>query len=47
MQLKQRWGIGIAAKRSFVQNQPEMTKAFMVALTDGAKIYKEDGRGGR
>jgi ABC-type nitrate/sulfonate/bicarbonate transport system substrate-binding protein len=35
---------GIAAKRSFVQNQPEMTKAFMAALTDGAKIYKEDGR---
>jgi ABC-type nitrate/sulfonate/bicarbonate transport system substrate-binding protein len=35
---------GIAAKRSFVQNQSEMTKAFMAALTDGAKIYKEDGR---
>jgi NitT/TauT family transport system substrate-binding protein len=35
---------GIAAKRSFVQNQPETTKAFMAALIDGAKIYKEDGR---
>ena len=35
---------GIAVKRSFVQNQPETTKAFMAALTDGAKIYKEDGR---
>ena len=35
---------GIAAKRSFVQNQPEITRAFMAALTDGAKIYKEDTR---
>jgi NitT/TauT family transport system substrate-binding protein len=35
---------GIAAKRSLVQNQPETTKAFMAALTDGAKIYKEDSR---
>ena len=35
---------GIAAKHSFVQNQPEMTRAFMAALTDGAKIYKEDSR---
>jgi NitT/TauT family transport system substrate-binding protein len=35
---------GIAAKRSFVKNQPEMTKSFMAALTDGAKIYKEDSR---
>ena len=35
---------GIAAKRTFVQSQPELTKAFMVALTDGAKIYKEDTR---
>ena len=35
---------GIAAKRSFVQSQPEVTKAFMSALTNGAKIYKEDGR---
>lgn len=35
---------GIAAKRSFVQSQPEVTKAFMAALTDGARIYKEDSR---
>ena len=35
---------GIAAKRSFVQNQPEVTRAFMSALTEGAKVYKEDGR---
>jgi ABC-type nitrate/sulfonate/bicarbonate transport system substrate-binding protein len=35
---------GTAAKRSFVQAQPEVTKAFMAALTDGAKTYKEDGR---
>jgi ABC-type nitrate/sulfonate/bicarbonate transport system substrate-binding protein len=35
---------GIAAKRSFVQSQPEVTKAFMSALTNGARIYKEDGR---
>jgi NitT/TauT family transport system substrate-binding protein len=35
---------GIAAKRSLVQNQPELAKAFMSGLTDGAKIYKEDSR---
>jgi NitT/TauT family transport system substrate-binding protein len=35
---------GIAAKRSFVQTQPEVAKAFMSALTDGARIYKEDAR---
>lgn len=35
---------GIAAKRFFVQSQPEVTKALMSALTDGAKIYKEDSR---
>ena len=35
---------GIAAKRSFVQSQAETTKAFMAALTDGAKIYREDSR---
>jgi NitT/TauT family transport system substrate-binding protein len=35
---------GIAAKRSFVQNQPDVAKAFMDALTDGAKIYREDSR---
>jgi NitT/TauT family transport system substrate-binding protein len=35
---------GIAAKRSFVQSQPETVRAYMAALTDGAKVYKEDGR---
>jgi len=34
----------IAAKRSFIQSQPEVAKAFMAALSDGAKIYKEDSR---
>ena len=35
---------GIAAKRSFVQSQPETIRAYMASLTDGAKIYKEDSR---
>lgn len=35
---------GIATKRSFVQAQPEVARAFMAALTDGAKIYREDNR---
>ena len=35
---------GIAAKRSFVQSQPEVARAYMASLTDGAKIYKEDNR---
>ena len=35
---------GIAAKRSFVQSQPEIARAYMASLTDGAKVYKEDGR---
>lgn len=35
---------GIAAKRSFVQAQPDVVRSFMAALTDGAKIYKEDSR---
>jgi ABC-type nitrate/sulfonate/bicarbonate transport system substrate-binding protein len=35
---------GIAVKRSFLQSQPEAAKAFMEALTDGAKIYREDSR---
>jgi ABC-type nitrate/sulfonate/bicarbonate transport system substrate-binding protein len=35
---------GIVAKRSFVQSQPEVTRAVMAALTDGAKVYKEDSR---
>ncbi len=35
---------GIAAKRSFVQSQPETVRAYMASLTDGAKMYKEDSR---
>jgi len=35
---------GIAAKRSFVQSQPEVVRAYMAALTEGAKIYSEDSR---
>ena len=35
---------GIAAKRSFVQSQPEVVRAYMASLADGAKVYKEDGR---
>jgi len=35
---------GIAAKRSFIQSQPEVARAFMAALADGAKIYIEDRR---
>jgi NitT/TauT family transport system substrate-binding protein len=35
---------GIAAKRSFVESRPELAKSFMLALADGAKIYKEDSR---
>jgi NitT/TauT family transport system substrate-binding protein len=35
---------GIAAKRSFVQSQPEVVRAYMASLTDGAKVYKEDSR---
>ena len=35
---------GIAAKRTFVQAQPDIVRSFMAALTDGAKIYKEDSR---
>ncbi|MGH7875294.1 MAG: ABC transporter substrate-binding protein [Candidatus Binatia bacterium] len=34
----------IAAKRSFVQSRPEIARAYMASLTDGAKIYKEDSR---
>lgn len=34
----------IATKRSFIQSQPEVASAFMAALSDGAKIYKEDSR---
>lgn len=35
---------GIAARRSFVQSQPELARSYMAALTDAAKVYKEDGR---
>lgn len=35
---------GIAARRSFVQSQPEVARAFMAALTDGAKSYRENHR---
>jgi NitT/TauT family transport system substrate-binding protein len=35
---------GIAAKRSFLQSQPEIARAYMASLTDGAKVYKEDSR---
>jgi len=35
---------GIAARRSFVQSQPEVARAYMASLTDGAKTYKEDSR---
>lgn len=35
---------GIAAKRSFVQSQPEIARAYMASLTDAAKVYKEDSR---
>jgi len=34
----------IAAKRSFVQSQPEVARAYMASLTDGVKVYKEDTR---
>jgi NitT/TauT family transport system substrate-binding protein len=35
---------GIAARRSFVQSQPEVARAYMASLTDGAKVYREDHR---
>jgi len=35
---------GIAAQRSFVRDRPEVARAFMAALTEGAKIFKEDSR---
>ena len=35
---------GIAARRSFVHTQPEIARAYMAGLADGAKIYKEDSR---
>jgi NitT/TauT family transport system substrate-binding protein len=35
---------GIAARRTFVQSQPEIARAYMAALTDGARVYKEDSR---
>lgn len=33
---------GIAAKRDYVNAHLELVRAFMAALTEGAKIYKED-----
>ena len=35
---------GIAAKRSFIQSQPEIARAYMTSLAEGAKVYKEDSR---
>jgi NitT/TauT family transport system substrate-binding protein len=35
---------GIATKRSLIQASPEVAKAFMAALTEGAKIYKNDNK---
>ena len=35
---------GIAAKRSHINANPKMARAFMAALTEGAKIFKEDSR---
>jgi ABC-type nitrate/sulfonate/bicarbonate transport system substrate-binding protein len=35
---------GIAARRAFVQSHPDIARAYMAALTDGAKVYKEDSR---
>jgi NitT/TauT family transport system substrate-binding protein len=35
---------GIAARRSFIQSQPEIARAYMASVTDGAKVYKEDSR---
>jgi NitT/TauT family transport system substrate-binding protein len=32
------------AKRSFLQSQSDVARAYMAALTEGAKIYKEDSR---
>jgi NitT/TauT family transport system substrate-binding protein len=35
---------GIAARRAFVQSQPDIARAYMAALSDGARVYHEDGR---
>jgi ABC-type nitrate/sulfonate/bicarbonate transport system substrate-binding protein len=35
---------GIAARRSLVESHPELARAFMAALTEGAKAYREDSR---
>lgn len=35
---------GIAAKRDYIAASPQTAQAFMAALTEGAKIYKEDGK---
>ncbi len=35
---------GIAAKREYVDANPNIARAFMAALTEGAKIYSEDAK---
>jgi NitT/TauT family transport system substrate-binding protein len=35
---------GIAAKRDYVNANPNVARAFMTALTEGAKIYTEDSK---
>ncbi|MGH7766820.1 MAG: ABC transporter substrate-binding protein [Candidatus Binatia bacterium] len=35
---------GIAAKRDYVNANPNVARAFMTALTEGAKIYAEDSK---
>jgi NitT/TauT family transport system substrate-binding protein len=35
---------GIAVRRSFLQSQSDVARAYMAALTEGAKKYKEDSR---
>lgn len=35
---------GIAVKRDYLAASPQATAAFMAALTEGAKIYKEDAK---
>jgi NitT/TauT family transport system substrate-binding protein len=35
---------GIAAKRDYVNGNPNVARAFMTALTEGAKVYAEDSK---
>ncbi len=35
---------GIAAKRDYINTSPQTAQAFMAALAEGAKIYKEDAK---